>query len=264
MQEKILEEMLKMFNEQCFSLAQETYYESSEDFAYDAIEEFENRIDYIFGHDEDVRNRLIIDYLEKYLYYDPVTRMKKSFMEWSQFFNDEYELKDNILSLYDICRELRQELDECGIADTEDGDEANNIATVNEMKSEAVSRMLKVISYKPVIDVFQKDGLPMVYEPPMGTCYDLEDDEIEKVRQVEKERNIIIWGVVRCFMMYNRKEEAVDCYLHVSSNKEEWEQERSDLFDGYPFVFTFMKSHSLFDYGHIEIEKSIGGTIVRK
>ena len=65
-------------------------------------------------------------------------------------------------------------------------------------------------------------------------------------------------------MQYNRQEVTVDCMLHVSRNKDEWEQEREDLRNGLPYVYTVLKEYPVTDSGYINVYKSEGGTLLRK
>jgi len=147
--------------------------------------------------------------------------------------------------------------------DDENDSPEEEYSIIDEMKAEALFRMKEVIDYTPIIDYFEETGLPQVYEPPFGASYSLEEDELEKVREIEDSRNILVWGVVRCFMKYNGQEVTVDCLLHVSQDKDEWEQEREDLRNGIPFVYTVMKEFPLIDHGHINVYKSKGGTLLR-
>ena len=146
--------------------------------------------------------------------------------------------------------------------DKEDSPE-DEYATIEEMKAEALFRMKEVIEYTDLIYYFEETGLPQVYEPPYGASYSLEEDELENVRKVESDRQVLVWGVIRCNMIYNRQEVTVDCMLHVSQNKDEWDQEREDLRNGFPFVYTVMKEYPVIDHGHINVYKSKGGTLLR-
>ena len=149
--------------------------------------------------------------------------------------------------------------------DNDDDDISDSsIATVDEMREEAIRRMKEVIDYTDIIDFFEETGLPQVYEPPYGASYSLEDDELENVRTVERNRDVLVWGVIRCNMMYNRQEVTVDSMLYVSQYKNDWEQEREDLLNGLPSVYTVMKEYPVTDSGCISVYKSEGGTLLRQ
>ena len=150
------------------------------------------------------------------------------------------------------------------LTEHEDDSPEAEYATIDEMKEEALCRMKEVIDYTDIIDYFEGTGLPQVYEPPYGASYSLEDDELENIRKIESSRHILVWGVIRCFMLYNKQEVTVDCMLHVSQYKDEWEQEREDLRKGLPYVYTVMKEYPVTDNGHINVYKSEGGTLLRK
>lgn len=132
-----------------------------------------------------------------------------------------------------------------------------------EMIQEAIERMNSINMNPDIIADFEDSKMPQVFEPPYGASYYLEEDEEEMVRITEDRYHVLVWGIVRCFMSYNRKETAVDCMLTVSNNKNEWKQEREDLLNMNPFVYTFMKEHSIRDHGYINLYLSEGGTPLR-
>lgn len=137
-------------------------------------------------------------------------------------------------------------------------------ATIDEMREEAVSRMKAISLYPEIIEYFEKEGKPQVYEPPQGAGYALEEDELDEVHETESARSILILGVIRLFTKLRGVDTTIDHYLFVSDNKDDWEDERRDLNDGTPFVYTTIKEYPLKDYGHIEIYMSPGGTPLRK
>lgn len=134
----------------------------------------------------------------------------------------------------------------------------------DEMKEEALLRMREVIDDSDVIDSFEETGLPQVYIHPHGGSYSLEDDELEKVRDFERSHQVLVWGVIRSKISYNWQDVTVDCMLHVSQNKDEWDREREDLLNGIPFVYTVMKEYPVTDHGHINVYKSEAGTLLRR
>lgn len=146
----------------------------------------------------------------------------------------------------------------------EDEEEGYQRATTDEMREEAILRMKAISLYPEIIEYFEEEGDPQVYEPPCGAGYALEEDELEELHQTESARGILIWGVIRHFTKFSGIDATIDHYLFVSDNKEEWENERNDLYEGMPFVYTTMKEYPLKDYGHIDIYMSSGGTPLRK
>lgn len=150
--------------------------------------------------------------------------------------------------------------------DEEDGDDECEYqqASIEEMREEAILRMKAISLYPEIIRYFEEEGEPQVYEPPLGAGYALEEDELEELHQTESARGILIWGVIRLFTKFNREDVTIDHYLFVSGNKADWDQERHDLYEGMPFVYTTMKEFPVKDYGHINIYMSNGGTPLRE
>ena len=135
---------------------------------------------------------------------------------------------------------------------------------LDEMRQEAVARMKSIRLYKELIDSFEEDWEPMVYEPPYGAGYILEEDELEKVRHVEAQHNVLVWGVIRCFMKYSGMDIVIDNMLYVGHIKENWPSEREDLASGIPHVYTYCEQLNLYDSGSINIFMSLGGTPLRR
>lgn len=134
--------------------------------------------------------------------------------------------------------------------------------------AEAVSRMEHIGVYDVIIEDFKKSGIPQVYEPPYGASYSLDEEDdsvlIEAIDRLSG-RGMLVWGVIRCMMTYNRQPVTVDCMLYVSKDKREWPSERENLFSGYPHVFTCCKEiPSLRDQGSIPIYMSESGTPLRR
>ncbi len=161
--------------------------------------------------------------------------------------------------------EERQLINDYGLEFEEYDDEEEDCDDTieDELREEAVARMKKVITCRSIIDSFEETGQPQVYEPPYGASYNLEDEELEEVRKFESLHDILIWGIIRCSMNYNHQEVTVDCMLYVSNDKDNWEQERKDLYDCYPDVYTVMKEYPVKDHGHITVSNSPGGTLLR-
>lgn len=134
-----------------------------------------------------------------------------------------------------------------------------------QMKAEAIKRMKTIHLYSYVIEDFEIEDNIQVYEPPQGAAYWLEEEEETVVKNIEKKQDILIWGVIRSFMKYNNDSIVIDNMLFVTSNQDNWQQERNDLFNGNPLVYTIMKGDiSTLEMGHISIYMSAGGTPLRK
>ena len=131
-----------------------------------------------------------------------------------------------------------------------------------QMKAEAIKRMKSIRVYNYVVEDFEVEGNIQVYEPPQGASYWLEEDEEERITQIENDQNILVWGVIRVFV---NDDIDVDYLLYVSDNQENWPQERKDLTNHNPKVFA-IKDESIdsMQHGRINIYMSSGGTPLRK
>lgn len=145
-------------------------------------------------------------------------------------------------------------------SEEEEFDPDADYAALDEMYEEAVSRMKSINLYSGVIEAFQEDKEPQVYEPPYGASYFMEEEELEEIHNLEKKDKILVWGVIRSFLKSEGDYEPIDHYLIVTKNKKYWEEERRDLIDEMPFVYIAMGDHKSYDYGHINIYMSPGGT----
>lgn len=139
--------------------------------------------------------------------------------------------------------------------------------TEETQKAEAIARMELLGMSKMIIDDFKKTNIPQIYEPPYGSSYypDEEDDSalLKEIGRLNG-RGMLVWGVIRCTMSYNRQPVTIDCILFVSKGKRNMAAERKDLLIGYPFVYTICKEYpSLHDHGSIAIYMSPGGTPLR-
>lgn len=134
-----------------------------------------------------------------------------------------------------------------------------------QMKSEAIGRMKSIRLYSYIIEDFETEDNIQVYEPPQGAAYWLEEEEESVVKSIEKDQDILIWGVIRSFMKYNNDSIVIDNMLFVTSNQDNWQQERDELVNGNPLVYTVMEGDiSTLEMGHISIYMSEGGTPLRK
>ena len=136
----------------------------------------------------------------------------------------------------------------------------NSISRNNEMKDEAIHRMKSISLYDGVIESFEEDGAPQVYEPPYGASYWLEEDELKRIREVEKSENILVWGVMRRFIknIFSSENIAEDHLLYVSRSKDKWAEERERLLNGNPHVYTLRLGH--LGSKDVSIYRSEGGT----
>ena len=137
------------------------------------------------------------------------------------------------------------------------------MATHQEMKTEAISRMRAIQLYDGTIEAFKED-MVHVYEPPYGCSYSIEEDDEEYIRAFEQKHGVLVWGVIRTFFSIKGEELTGDSYLYVSGNKEFWKEERELLFNGTPTVYTIIKEHpELNQIGTMKVYRSEGGTLLQ-
>lgn len=139
-------------------------------------------------------------------------------------------------------------------------DDEEEVATLEEMKAEAIKRMRKMHIIGDAIRQFEKEDIVMVSEPPIGGLYWLNDEEQEEKKAVEKKCGGLVYLVVRAFTTIGN----MDSYLYVSKYKNEWEYDNYDIDDG--IVMTYTINHDMPDcseFGCIGFQ-SAGGGVLRK
>lgn len=77
------------------------------------------------------------------------------------------------------------------------------------------------------------------------------------VKEIEEKRNIYVY---HCILNHYRDDGDVLTMLYVSSDEEFWENERQELIDGYPCVYTYSFSFPDFsEFGSVAITGVNGG-----
>lgn len=178
--------------------------------------------------------------------------------------NDKQLLAEGDASLQNHPQYIEKYINNEGNEEEEDEEDDIDYATPEEMKEEALFRMRSISLYEGAIQCFEEDNEPQVYEPPYGASYALEEDELEDLHRMELQKKILIWGVIRSFRNHGI-DYTIDHFLSVSQNKAEWDEERKNLLEGTPFVYTTTHgAKPIRDWGHIYIYMSPGGTPLRK
>lgn len=99
---------------------------------------------------------------------------------------------------------------------------------VEEKKKEAVARMKKLGIFPETIRQFANDGLVSQSLPPVGACFWIEGEQLERVREFEKKYNALVYHVIHSFTNIGEMEN----YLFVSDYEEEWAYDREGLAQG--------------------------------
>ena len=134
---------------------------------------------------------------------------------------------------------------------------------------EAILRMHLLNMTESIIQAFKNDLQPMIYEPPYGAAYSLDQEEdadlIEEIRRLNRQ-GLLVWGIISCSMYTRKRTLTVYCMLYIEESiKSEWKDERNELIEGLPHVYTICKEDpSLLDHGTICIYMSPGGTPLRQ
>jgi len=166
--------------------------------------------------------------------------------------------------LFDNMKADSSSEEECDSEDGAASEEKSTLASNDEMKAEAIFRMRQIGLVDTILNDFASNGNIQVYEPPYGCGYDLEDEDLESVRKFEWKYDTLVWGVVRSFRNDDGEDETIDAFLYISKDKEYWDEERANLFNLTPTVYTVEKEHpERIDIGCMSIYISEGGTPLR-
>lgn len=126
------------------------------------------------------------------------------------------------------------------------------------MKEEAIQRMRILKLYSTVLQDFAANERINYSFSNFGFLYWLDKDMEERVRRFEEKYGYLVYHVIDNPTSIRR----MHSYLYVSSNEEEWEQDRQDLKDGCPIVYVEnVDDELLSEFGSIGIEPRNGGVI---
>lgn len=129
-----------------------------------------------------------------------------------------------------------------------------------EKKEEAVLRMKMMKIFYPIIRDM-RGGKIQFYAGPLGGGYYLTPEMQEAVKKFEKGGKRLVWGIINNKMADG---DTLWSMLYVSDNKEEWEQDRRDLAEGYPIAYVYNANCPGFsELGTIGVKRNIGGTLSR-
>lgn len=126
-----------------------------------------------------------------------------------------------------------------------------------QQKAEALERMNILNMSKQCISAF-KSGKVWESEGP-GSLYEVNENEQKIINAFEAEHNALVYH-----MIHNVYREIGECYaiLYVSDSPEEWEDDKTDLRDGYAFVYVKnMEDDFCSEFGSIGVKPSIGGLV---
>lgn len=127
-------------------------------------------------------------------------------------------------------------------------------------KQEAIARMKMWGIFPHTIKQFEKDNLVSESAPPLGACFWLNDEQLARVRQFEKENSALVYHVIHSYTSIGEMES----YLFVSDYPEEWEIDREDIKTGQQLVYVY--NHDAPDcseFGSIGIRRTAAAGLQR-
>ena len=126
-----------------------------------------------------------------------------------------------------------------------------------EMKKEAIKRMKILQLHQNVLDDFMNENKLNKSDSPLGSLYWLDEEEIKIVKDFEKRHNVLVYHVIHTFSNLGETYEL----LFVTTEKEEWENEKRDLKNGYAFAQVVIDYDPNSEMGYIGVESKNGGIV---
>lgn len=107
--------------------------------------------------------------------------------------------------------------------------------SIEEKKIEAIARMKLWGIYGPTVKQFKNEGLLSESIPPIGACFCVEGEQLDRIRQFEKEHDALVYFVIHSYTNFGEMES----YLYISDYPEEWETDRADISAGQQLVYVY-------------------------
>lgn len=104
-----------------------------------------------------------------------------------------------------------------------------------EKKIEAINRMKLWKIYSSTIQQFENEDKVSESVPPLGACFWIEGEQLERIHKFEQEHNALVYHVIHSYTSIGE----LESYLYVSDYKEEWETDRNDISNGQQLVYVF-------------------------
>ncbi len=125
-----------------------------------------------------------------------------------------------------------------------------------EMKKEAINRMKMLKLHPNIIKEFSNEGILNL--SLNAALYYLNDEQLARVQEFEQQYHVLVYHVIHNYTQFGE----LLSFLYVSQHTEEWEYDRRDLKEGYPFVYVANLTDEICsEFGHIEIRPCVGGVI---
>jgi hypothetical protein len=130
----------------------------------------------------------------------------------------------------------------------------NNLSLRDEQKVEALERM-KILKLHPnPIREFKSGKLNM--SESGGILYHLEEEEEKIVKIFEEKHGCVVYHLIKSFTGFG----TLLALLYVGKEKEEWEQDKEDLKEGYAFCYVEnLADKWCSEFGTIGVKPQFGG-----
>lgn len=124
------------------------------------------------------------------------------------------------------------------------------------MKEEAIKRMKILQLHQNVLNDFMNENKLNKSDSPLSSLYWLDEEEIKIVKDFEKRHNVLVYHVIHTFSNLGETYEL----LFVTTEKEEWENEKRDLKNGFAFAQVIVIDYDPnSEMGYIGVESKNGG-----
>lgn len=92
-------------------------------------------------------------------------------------------------------------------------------------KEEAIKRMKLMGIFDQTIKQFEDEDKVSVSEPPLGACFWIDGETLERVENFEKMHNALVYHVIKTYSNLGVTEE----YFFVSDYPDEWDLDKEDI-----------------------------------
>lgn len=128
------------------------------------------------------------------------------------------------------------------------------MATNDEMKMEAISRMKMLKMHENPIKEFEEEG--RLNKSEGGILFWLNEEEEKMVKEFEERSGCMVYHAVHSFTDFGE----LYTLMYVSEYEEEWEVDRKDIEAGYPLCYVVNKTTPDFsEFGSCGIKPLFGG-----
>lgn len=129
-----------------------------------------------------------------------------------------------------------------------------------EKKIEALGRMKRLGVFPETIKQFEQEDLVSISEPPVGAFFWVEGEELNEMKQWEKEHNALVYCIVRAYTSIGK----MDAYLYVSDHKDEWADDREMLRNNETIAYVINRDMpDCSEFGSIGIRRTIAAGLAR-